>query len=98
LAPHTRAAVGARQPGADGGGAALKVFFGFLVENECLERDPTLVLRTPKKLLDVLDGRALSLMLEATQRDGSFLPPEAERRQRWAARHGGAQGPLPLPG
>jgi site-specific recombinase XerD len=29
--------------------AALKCFFRFCVENEYLERDPRLVLRTPKK-------------------------------------------------
>jgi site-specific recombinase XerD len=38
--------------------AALKGFFRFCVENEYLERNPALVLRTPKKreaLPDVLD-------------------------------------------
>jgi site-specific recombinase XerD len=38
--------------------AALKCFFHFLLENEQIERDPALVLRTPKKreaLPDVLD-------------------------------------------
>jgi site-specific recombinase XerD len=42
--------------------AALKVFFRFCLENEYLERDPALVLRTPKKreaLPDVLDRREL---------------------------------------
>ena len=29
--------------------AALKCFFPFLLENEQLDRDPALVLRTPKK-------------------------------------------------
>ncbi|MGB2953197.1 MAG: site-specific integrase, partial [Gaiellaceae bacterium] len=43
--------------------AALKVFFRFCVENEYLERDRALVLRTPKKreaLPDVLDRRELT--------------------------------------
>lgn len=46
--------------------AALKVFFRFCVENEYLDRDPALVLRTPKKreaLPDVLDRRELSRLL-----------------------------------
>ncbi|HEX3687431.1 MAG TPA: site-specific integrase, partial [Gaiellaceae bacterium] len=40
--------------------AALKCFFRFLLEDEQLERNPALVLRTPKKreaLPDVLDRR-----------------------------------------
>jgi site-specific recombinase XerD len=42
--------------------AALKVFFRFCVENEYLDRDPALVLCTPKKreaLPDMLDRREL---------------------------------------
>jgi site-specific recombinase XerC len=57
------AAAGARQPGAHG---------GVCVENEHLERDPALVLRTPKKrevLPDVLDRRELGRLLAATERD-----------------------------
>jgi integrase/recombinase XerD len=52
--------------------AALKVFFRFCVENEYLERDPALVLRTPKKrevLPDVLDRRELGRLLAATEGD-----------------------------
>jgi site-specific recombinase XerD len=37
--------------------AALKGFFRFLVENEYLERDPALVLRTPRKRGARLGGR-----------------------------------------
>ncbi len=51
--------------------AALKCFFRFCVENECLERDPALVLRTPKKreaLPDVLDQRELARLLQAPER------------------------------
>jgi site-specific recombinase XerD len=50
--------------------AALKCFFRFCVENEYLDRDPALVLRTPKKseaLLDVLDRRELVRLLAATE-------------------------------
>jgi site-specific recombinase XerD len=42
--------------------AALKCFFRFCVDNEYLERDPALVLRTPKKseaVPDVLGAREL---------------------------------------
>jgi integrase/recombinase XerD len=49
--------------------AALKCFFRFLVENEYLERDPALVLHTPKKreaLPDVLDRRELARLLAVT--------------------------------
>lgn len=52
--------------------AALKVFFRFCVENEYLERDPALVLRTPKKreaLPDVLDSRELARLLRVVERD-----------------------------
>jgi site-specific recombinase XerD len=46
--------------------AALKGFFRFLVENEALERDPALVLRTPKKSL-------LSLLAYAGLRRSELL-------------------------
>ncbi len=52
--------------------AALKVFFRFCVENDYLERDPALVLRTPKKreaLPDVLDSRELVRVLRVVERD-----------------------------
>jgi integrase/recombinase XerC len=52
--------------------AALKCFFRFLLENEQIDRDPALVLRTPKKgetLPDVLDKRELVRLLTATERD-----------------------------
>ena len=51
--------------------AALKCFFRFCVENEYLERDPALVLRTPKKrevLPDVLDRRELAHRQHVRQR------------------------------
>ena len=65
--------------------AALKVFFRFCVENEYLERDPALVLRTPKKreaLPDVLDGRELARLLRVTER------ADVWQRQR----HGNCRG------
>ena len=65
--------------------AALKGFFRFLVENEYLERDPTLVLRTPKKreaLPDVLDRRELARLLKATECDGIWLRQHAGKRER----------------
>jgi hypothetical protein len=49
---------GAVEPGAHGGGA--QVLLSLLLENEQIDRDPALVLRTPKKreaLPDVLDRR-----------------------------------------
>jgi hypothetical protein len=52
--------------------AALKCFFRFCVENEALDRDPALVLRTPKKreaLPDVLDRREMTRLLSMTERD-----------------------------
>lgn len=48
--------------------AALKGFFRFCVESEWLERDPALVLRTPKKreaLPDVLDRHELRRLMRA---------------------------------
>jgi integrase/recombinase XerC len=65
--------------------AALKVFFRFCVENEYLERDPALVLRTPKKreaLPDVLDRRELARLLEATERDDVWERQRPGRRER----------------
>src|SRR2546425_9409465 len=63
--------------------AALKCFFRFLVENEDLDRDPALVLRTPKKseaLPDVLDRRELSRLLGATERDDVWQRRPARAR------------------
>ena len=63
--------------------AALKSFFGFLYENEQIDRDPARVLRTPKKreaLPDVLDRRELSRLLGAT-----------ERNDVWKRHHDGKQ-------
>jgi site-specific recombinase XerD len=51
--------------------AALKGFFRFCVESEWLERDPALVLRTPKKreaLPDVLDRGELKRLMAAPDR------------------------------
>ena len=65
--------------------AALKVFFRFCVENEYLERDPSLVLRTPKKreaLPDVLDRRELTRLIEATERDDVWQRQRPGRRER----------------
>jgi len=65
--------------------AALKGFFRFLVENEYLERDPTLVLRTPKKreaLPDVLDRRELARLLDAAERDDVWQKRHAGKRER----------------
>jgi integrase/recombinase XerC len=52
--------------------AALKGFFRFLLENEYVERNPALVLRTPRKreaLPDVLDGREVARLLRTVERD-----------------------------
>jgi site-specific recombinase XerD len=65
--------------------AALKGFFRFLVENELLERNPALVLRTPKKreaLPDVLDRRELGQLLQAVERDDVWARVHAGRRER----------------
>jgi integrase/recombinase XerD len=65
--------------------AALKGFFRFLVENDSLERDPALVLRTPKKseaLPDVLDRRELARLLQAVERDDVWAREHAGRRER----------------
>jgi integrase/recombinase XerD len=53
--------------------AALKCFFRFCLENEYLERDPALVLHTPKKreaLPDVLDRREVGRLLRVIDREG----------------------------
>jgi site-specific recombinase XerD len=65
--------------------AALKCFFRFLLENEQLERDPALVLRTPKKreaLPDVLDRRELARLLAATERDDVWKRNHDGKRER----------------
>jgi site-specific recombinase XerD len=65
--------------------AALKCFFRFLVENEQLDRDPALVLRTPKKresLPDVLDRRELARLLGATERVGVWEREHDGKRER----------------
>jgi integrase/recombinase XerD len=65
--------------------AALKVFFRFCVENEYLERDPALVLRTPKKreaLPDVLDSRELTRLLRVVERDDVWRRHVPGRRER----------------
>ena len=65
--------------------AALKCFFRFCVENEYLERDPALVLRTPKKreaLPDVLDGRELGRLLRVTERADVWQRQRRGRRER----------------
>lgn len=65
--------------------AALKCFFRFLVENEQLERDPALVLRTPKKreaLPDVLDRRELARLLDATERGDVWKRKHDGKRER----------------
>jgi site-specific recombinase XerD len=65
--------------------AALKCFFRFLLENEQIERDPALVLRTPKKreaLPDVLDRRELARLLDATERDDIWKRHHEGKRKR----------------
>jgi site-specific recombinase XerD len=65
--------------------AALKCFFRFCVENESLDRDPALVLRTPKKseaLPDVLDRREMTRLLAATERDGVWKRHFPGKRER----------------
>jgi integrase/recombinase XerC len=65
--------------------AALKCFFRFLLENEQIDRDPTLVLRTPKKreaLPDVLDRRELARLLGATDRDDVWARKHDGKRER----------------
>jgi site-specific recombinase XerD len=65
--------------------AALKSFFGFLYENEQINRDPARVLRTPKKreaLPDVLDRRELVRLLDATRRDDVWRRNHDGKRER----------------
>jgi site-specific recombinase XerD len=65
--------------------AALKCFFRFLMENEQIDRDPALVLRTPKKreaLPDVLDKRELVRLLEVTGRDDVWKRNHDGKRER----------------
>jgi len=65
--------------------AALKGFFRFLMENEQIDRDPALVLRTPKKreaLPDVLDKRELVRLLEVTGRDDVWKRHHDGKRER----------------
>jgi site-specific recombinase XerD len=65
--------------------AALKGFFRFCLENEYLDRDPALVLRTPKKreaLPDVLDRRELARLLSATENDDLWQRHFSGKRER----------------
>jgi site-specific recombinase XerD len=65
--------------------AAVKGFFRFLVENEALDRNPALVLRTPKKpdaLPDVLDRRELARLLRTVERPDVWERHFEGRRER----------------
>src|SRR4051812_41287706 len=65
--------------------AALRCFFRFCVENDYLERDPALVLRTPKKreaLPDVLDQRELGRLLRVIDREDVWKRRFHGRRER----------------
>src|SRR5579862_1352615 len=65
--------------------AALKCFFRFLVENESFDRDPALVLRTPKKreaLPDVLDRREMTRLLGVTERTDVWKRHFPGKRER----------------
>ena len=65
--------------------AALKCFFRFLLENEQIERDPALVLRTPKKreaLPDVLDRHELARLLHATELNDVWKRNHDGKRER----------------
>jgi len=65
--------------------AALKGFFRFCVENEYLERNPALVLRTPKKreaLPDVLDRRELARLLATTESEELWQRNFPGKRER----------------
>src|SRR6266545_4882269 len=65
--------------------AALKVFFRFCLENEYLDRDPALVLRTPKKreaLPDVLDHRELGRLLAAVNQPDVWQRHFPGKRER----------------
>ncbi len=65
--------------------AALRCFFRFCVESDYLERDPALVLRTPKKreaLPDVLDRAELSRLLDAPGQEGIWTRMHAGKPER----------------
>jgi site-specific recombinase XerD len=65
--------------------APLKSFFRFLLENEQIERDPALVLRTPKKrkaLPDVLDRREVARLLDSAELDGVWKRNHDGKRER----------------
>ena len=65
--------------------AALKGFFRFLLENEQIERDPAVVLRTPKKrdaLPDLLNRRELERLLAAAERDDVWERRFRGKRER----------------
>jgi site-specific recombinase XerD len=65
--------------------AALKSFFGFLYENEQIERDPARALRTPKKreaLPDILDRRELARLLGVTERNDVWKRNHDGKRER----------------
>jgi site-specific recombinase XerD len=65
--------------------AALKSFFRFLVESEYIDRDPSLVQRTPKKreaLPDVLDRKELARLLRATERGEVWKREHHGKRER----------------
>ena len=65
--------------------AALKGFFRFCLENEYLDRNPALVLRTPKKreaLPDVLDRREVARLLRAIDREDVWQRHFRGRRER----------------
>jgi site-specific recombinase XerD len=65
--------------------AALRCFFRFCVENKYLERDPALVLRTPKKreaLPDVLDRTELSRLLDVPGKEGVWKRVHAGKAER----------------
>jgi hypothetical protein len=61
------------------------VLLSFCLENEYLERDPALVLRTPKKreaLADVLDQRELGRLLRVMDREDVWKRRFRGRRER----------------
>jgi len=78
-----RTPAGAGEPGTDR--RRPERFFRFLLENEYLDRNPALVLRTPKKreaLPDVLDRRELSRLLQAVERDDVWERHFPGKRER----------------
>ncbi|MDX6648307.1 MAG: integrase/recombinase XerD [Solirubrobacteraceae bacterium] len=65
--------------------AALKGFFRFCVENEYLERDPALVLRTPKKrqaLPDVLNRKELGRLMAMPEGETVWEREHHGKRER----------------